>query len=141
MKAEGYSLAATVILLFPMLYFLLASTTFLLAKLSDPVVTWLLRGLFDTYFLAISGCSAFAVLAFAGAGRPGIAAGIGVIAAFAIGARRWFLRRIDRQIEARDAGDAHAPRELRRLHYYGMLYNVVQSVLVIASLNQIVPAS
>jgi len=141
MNADGFSLATTVILLFPMLYFLIASTTFLLARLSDPVVSWLLRGLFNTYFIAVAGCGATGVLAFVLAGRPGVAAGIGVVAAFAIGARRWFLPQLDAQIRARDAGDADAVRQLRRLHVGGMLYNAIQSILVIASIPHVFAAT
>ena len=45
MNAHAYTLLAIVILLFPMLYFLIASLAFFLRKMSDPVVTWMLRGL------------------------------------------------------------------------------------------------
>lgn len=120
-----------------MIYFFFTSFTFLLAKFSDPVVTWLLRGLFNTYFLAVVGCSAAGLLAFLLAERPGIAAGTALVAVAAIGARRWFLRRLDTQIRARDAGDVHAVRQLRRLHVGGMLYNGVQSVIVLASIRHV----
>ena len=137
MHAEPYSLASTIIILLPMLYFLFASMTFLLRQLSDPIVTWLLRGLLDTYFLAVVFCCAAGILAFASAGRPGVAAGIALIGACAIGARRWFLRRLDLQVRARDAGDALAVRQLRRLHVDAMLYNAVQTIVVIASISYV----
>jgi hypothetical protein len=137
MNTDGYSLAATVILLLPMLYFFLSSMTFLLASLRDPTVTWLLRGLFNTYFLGVIGCCAIGILAFVSAGRPAVAAGIGLVAVFAIGARRWFLRQMDAHICARDAGDAHAVRQLRRLHFGGMLYNGIQTTVVIASIPHV----
>lgn len=134
MNAASLSLAATVILIFPMMYFFFASMTFLLARLSDPVVTWLLRGLFNTYFITVVGCCVIGVLAFASAGRPGVAAGLGLVAAISLGARGWFLRRLDASIRARDAGDAQAVRRLRRTHVGGMVYNAVQTCVVIASI-------
>jgi hypothetical protein len=139
MNADSYALAATIILLLPMFYFFFASLAFFLRQFSDPVVTWLLRGLFDTYFLAVVGCCALAILAFLAAGRPGVAAGLGLVAALALGARRWFLRQLDNEIRARDAGDGGAPRQMRRLHVGGILYNAMQGALVIASIPRIFP--
>ncbi|MFZ4406196.1 MAG: hypothetical protein ACOYOH_02590 [Paracraurococcus sp.] len=141
MNAEGYPLAATVILVLPMLYFLFSTITFLLARLSDPVVTWMLRGLFNTYFLALIGCSTLGVLAFGSAGRPDIAAGIGVVAGLALGARRWFLRRLDAAIAARNAGDPAAVRRLRQLHLSGMAYNAVQFAVIVLSIPNVFVAA
>ena len=139
MTADSTALAATIILLLPMVYFFLASLAFFLRTFSDPVVTWLLRGLFDTYFRSVVGASGLAILAFLAAGRPGVAAGLGLIAALALGARRWFLRHLDAEIRARDAGDGRAPRQLRRLHVGGILYNATQGALVIASIPRMFP--
>lgn len=124
-------------MILPMFYFLFTSLTFFLRKLNDPVVTWLLRGLFDTYFIAVIACCVLGILAFVLAGRPAIATGIGLIAAIAFGARRWFLQQLDLQIHARDAGDADAVRRLRRLHVGGILYNAVQTSLIIASIPHV----
>jgi hypothetical protein len=134
MSADGFSLAATIILIFPMLYFLVASPTFLLATLEDPVVTWLLRGLFSFHFRAVSIACLVGAVAFAMAGRPVVAVGIGLIATFAVYARSWFLRRMDAQVSARDAGDADAVRRLRRLHWGGMAYNAAQFGAIVAGI-------
>jgi hypothetical protein len=139
MTADSLSLATIIILLFPMMYFFLASLTFFLRTMSDPVVTWLLRGLFDTYFLALAACGALGVLAFLAAGRPGIAAGLALVGGVALGARRWFLGRLDAAITGRDTGDAAAPERLRRLHVGGIFYNAVQASLAIASIPRIFP--
>ena len=136
MNAQSFALAAAIILLFPMLYFLLASTTFLLRTMSDPIVTWMLRGLLNTYFLALVGCGAAGVLAFASAGWPFVAGGIAVIALCALGARRWFLLQMDRQILARDGGDSQAVRRMRRLHVNAMLYDAVQTAGVVVSISR-----
>jgi hypothetical protein len=132
MSADGFSLAATIILLFPMLYFFIASPTFLLAKLEDPVVTWLMRSLFSFHFRAVTIVCAIGTIAFIVAGRPLVAIAIGAIAALAVYARGWFLGRFDTQVRARDAGEAGAIRELRRLHWRAMAYNAAQFFIVLS---------
>jgi hypothetical protein len=134
MSTDGFSLAATIILIFPMLYFLVASPTFLLARLEDPVVTWLLRGLFSFHFRAVSIACLIGAVAFAMAGRPVVAVAIALIAGLAVYARRWFLLRLDAQMHARDAGDAEAVRNLRRLHWGGMAYNAAQFGVIVAGI-------
>jgi hypothetical protein len=134
MTPDGFALAATIILLCLMFYFAMASLAFLLVKLEIPSVTQLLRGLFNVHFLVVSIAGVIGTVAFAVAGRLVVAIGIGLIAAFAVWARGWFLRRMDAQLSARDAGDANAVRQLRRLHWGGMLCNAVQLVAMVASL-------
>ena len=130
-------LFATIILLVPMGYFLLASPAFLLVKLDIPQVARLLRGMFNAYFLATAIAGVIAMAAFAVTGRLAFAIGIGLIAAFAFSARRWFLRQMDAQISA---GDADAARRLRRLHWGGMLSNAVQVAAIVVSIPYIAPA-
>ncbi|TPG59057.1 hypothetical protein EAH89_06790 [Roseomonas nepalensis] len=139
MTPNGFALLATIVLLGPMLYFLVTSLTFLLRPFSDPVVTWLLRGLFNVHFLLVGGTCGVAALAFLLASRPLVAAGIGTVAALAVAARRWFLVRIDAALRVRDAGDATALRRLRRLHWGGMAYNAAQFLAVTASVSRIFP--
>ena len=132
--SDGVALSAIVILLFPMGYFLLAAPAFLLVKLDIPEVTQLLRGMFNAYFLVLAIAGAIGTVAFALEGRLAVAVVIGLIAAFAVWARRWFLQRWDAQLDARDAGDAGAVRRLRRLHWGGMLCNAVQLAVIVASI-------
>lgn len=139
MTPEGLALAATIILIGPMLYFLIASPTFLLRPLSDPTVTWLLRGLFSVCFSAVAGTCGLAALAFALAGRPPVALGIIIVATIALGARHWFLRRMDAEMCARDGGDAQAPRRLRRLHWGGMAFNLTQLGAILAGIPRMFP--
>jgi hypothetical protein len=134
MTSDGFALAATVLLLFSMLYFQMTSPTFLLVKLDIPTVTWLMRGHFSGHFLVLSIAGVIGTVAFLVAGRPVVAIGIGLIAALAVWARRWFLRHMDAQLKARDAGDADAVRRLRRLHWGGMLCNAIPLVTVVASI-------
>lgn len=134
MTPNAVALASMVILLFPMGFFLLSSPAFLLVKLDIPEVTQLLRGLFSSYFLMVSIAGVIATAAFSVAGRLAFAIGIGLIAAFAVWARGWFLRQMDSQLSARDAGDVDAVRRLRRMHWGGMVSNALQLAVVLGSI-------
>ena len=134
MTPDQFALAATIILLFPMAYFGLASPTFLLVKLDVPQVSKLLRGLFKAYFLMMGIVAVIGTIAFATTGRLVFAVGLGVMAAFAMAAGRWFLHRMDAEIDARDHGVPDAVPRLRRLHWGGMACNALQLVAVVASM-------
>jgi hypothetical protein len=138
MMPDPVVLLTTVILLLPMGYFLLAAPAFLLVKLDVPPVALLLRGMFNGYFLTLAIAGVIGTIAVAVAGRLVLAIGIGLIAAFAVLARRWFLRQMDAELGARDAGDPDAVRRLRRLHYGGMLCNAIQLVAIVGSVPYIV---
>ncbi|AMJ60408.1 hypothetical protein [Bosea sp. PAMC 26642] len=133
MSNDAFAVAAIVAVLLPTLYFLIASPTFLLAKLEDPVVTWLLRGLFSVHFRLICIGSVIGIIALVIAGRPIFTIGPIGIAVLAIAMRRWFLQNMDAELAARDAGDASAVRRLRKLHWRGMAYNAMQFVVIVAS--------
>jgi hypothetical protein len=141
MTRDGLALAAMIILVFPMFYFLLASPAFLLVKLDIQPVTQLLRGLFNAHFLTMSIAGVIGTVAFAVAGRLVFAIGIGLMAACAVWARGWFLRQMDVQLSARDAGDADAVRRLRRLHWGGMLSNAILLAAVVGSIPYVVGTS
>jgi hypothetical protein len=125
MTSNAAALAATIILLFPLGYFFLASPAFLLVRLDIPQVAQLLRGMFNVQFVMMSIAGVIATLTYALAGHPAFAIAIGLVAAFAIFGRRGFLRQWDAQQSAKDAGDADAVRRLRRLHWAGMPCNAV----------------
>ena len=134
MTSDGVALAAIVILLFPTGYFFLASPAFLLVKLDIPQVTQLLRGMFNAHFLMLTIAGLIGTVTFAATGRLAFAIGIGLIAAFAVWARGWFLRQWDAQLSARDAGDAGAVRRLRLLHWGGMLCNAILLFGIVGSI-------
>jgi hypothetical protein len=135
---DALALYAAVILLLPMACFFLSAPAFLLVGLEIPEVTQLLRGMFNGYFLVMGIAGVVAAVAFVAAGRPVFAVGAIAVAVFAIAARRWFLRRLDAALQARDAGAAGAVRRLRVLHLKGMLVNFVQLAVVVASVPRIV---
>ena len=132
MTAEGAALAAIVVLLFPMGYFLLASPAFLLVRLDVPQVAQLLRGMFSIHFAAVSVAGVIGTVAFTIAGHPLLAIGVGVITMLAFWGRGWFLRRWDAQLDADRARDAQAVRQLRKLHWGGMVSNAIQLAAVVA---------
>jgi hypothetical protein len=137
MMPDNVAPFATVILLLPMIYLLLAAPAFLLVRLDIPPVALLLRAMFNGYFLALAIAGVIGTIAVAVVGRLVLAFGIGLIAAFAASSRRWFLRQMDAQLSDRDAGDADAARRLRRLHWGGMLSNAIQLAAVVASIPYI----
>jgi hypothetical protein len=140
MMPDNVALFATIVVLLPMIYFLLASPAFLLVRLDIKPVALLLRAMFSGYFLTVVIAGAIGALAVGVAGRPVLAIGIGLIAAFAELSRRWFLPQMDARLSDRDAGDADAMRGLRRLHWGGMLSNAIQLAVVVACIPYIAVA-
>jgi hypothetical protein len=134
---DNFALFATIILLLPMFYFLLAAPAFLLVRLDIPQVAQLLRAMFSGYFLTLAIAGAVGMVAVAVEGRLLLATGIGLIAAFAASSRRWFLRRMDARLNDRDAD---AVRGLRRLHWGGMASNAIQLALIVACIPYIAVA-
>lgn len=142
MVPDHVAVFATTILLLPMLYLLLAAPAFLLVKLDIRQVAQLLRIMFNGYFLALIGTGLIGTLALAAEGRLLVAMGIGLIVAITVIWRRWFLQHMDAWIRDGDVGSPGAARELRRLHWGGMLGNAVQLAVVLVSIPHIavVPA-
>jgi hypothetical protein len=138
MPPDAVALYAAVILLLPMVGFFLSSPTFLLVGLEIPEVTQLLRGLFNGYFLVMGLAGVVSAVGFVVAGRPAFVVGAIVVAIFATMARRWFLQRIDAELQARAVGIATAVPRLRALHWKGMLANAIQLVVVVGSVPLIV---
>ncbi len=138
---DNIALFATIILLLPMFYLLLAAPAFLLVRLDIVPVTRLLRGMFASYFVALTIAGGIGTLAVLADGRPLLALGLAAVAGFALLSRRWFLQRMDDRIRDRDAGDATAVRRLRWLHWGGMLSNAVQVGGVLACIPQIAAVS
>ena len=137
---DNVALFATIILLLPMIYFLLAAPAFLLVKLDVRPVAQLLRAMFSGYFLTLAIAGAIGTIAVAAHGRLVLAIGIGLIAAFAASSRRWFLQQMDARLSDRDAGVADAVRRLRRLHWGGMLSNAIQLAAIVACIPHIAVA-
>jgi hypothetical protein len=140
MTADQLSLIGVVLPLLPIAYFFLSSLTFFLASFRDPVVTRVLRGLFNTYLIGATACFTLGALAFAAAGRLPVAAALAAAACIASLARPWFLHRIDSHIAARDSGNQTAIPRLRRLHVIGIAYNAAFLLALLTSIPYVVTA-
>ncbi len=139
MSSDVAASFALVIMMAPMAYFLLASPSFLFVKLDIPPVARLLRGMFHGYFIALAIAGVVGTVGLAVAGKTAFLIGIAVVA-FAVLARRWFLRRIDAQLGPEPAGDGGMARRLRQLHVAGMLCNAAQFVAVVGCIPFIMAA-
>ncbi|MGE7473021.1 hypothetical protein ACQKLX_26570 [Bosea sp. NPDC003192] len=133
MMPNPAALFAIVILILPMGYLLLAAPGFLFVKLDVPPVARLMRMMFSAYFQVLAVAAVVGTVVFALTGRWAFVIGIAVLA-FALIERRWFLSRMDAQI---DAWPADVGRRLRRLHYGGMACNALQLAIVIGSVPYI----
>lgn len=51
------------------------------------------------------------------------------------------MRQMDDQLSARDAGNADAVRQLRRLHWSGMLCNAALVTALVASIPYVAPSA
>lgn len=71
MMPDNVALFATIILLLPMFYFLLAAPAFLLVKLDIAPVAKLLRAMFNGYFLTLASAAAIGTLAVAATAGAG----------------------------------------------------------------------
>lgn len=131
------ALYATVIVLFVMAYFALASFAFVFVRLEVDAVARMLRGLFSICYLMLAGAGALAALAYIKLGVPGFAVAMAGIALLALLMRRGFLKRVDAGAVARAAGDRVALRQYRLLHLGGMVVNFVQLVAVASSISLI----
>jgi hypothetical protein len=133
MVPDFIPLYAVVIVLFSLIYFALASISFLLVRLDLPDVSRLFRGLFNVYFWMVGSTGLLATAVFAASGRMVFAAALLLLATTAIGVRRIVLRRIDREQTAWQSGDTAAMCRLRFIHCGGMLANIVLLVTVASS--------
>lgn len=122
-------LFAFVILILPMGYLLLAAPGFLFVKLDILPVARLMRMMFSAYFQVLAVAAIVGTIVFALTGRWAFVIGVAVLA-FALIERRWFLSRMDGEI---DAWPADVGRRLRRLHCGGMACNALQLAIVIGS--------
>src|SRR5262245_32621406 len=135
MLPDFVPLYAVVVLLFCLIYFALASISFLLVRLDIPEVARLFRGLFNVYFWMVCVTGFVATAVFAASGRVAFTAAMLSLAAMATAARSSVLRLIDAQQSACQSGDAAARRRLRLIHWGGMLANFVILATVLSGVR------
>ena len=106
MVPDFVPLYAVVIVLFSLIYFSLASMSFLLVRLDIPEISRLFRGLFNAYFWMVGCTGLVATAVFAASGRMAFTAAMLLLAATAMASRRRVLQLIDTQQTASQSGDA-----------------------------------
>ena len=124
------ALAATVLMLVAMGFFLLGTPPLLLLKYDAPNDARFVRWLFNIYFIVVMLTAAFAAVSYALAGEPAFAAGMGCVAVLAVALRPLMLKRMDALRQTMSPNDAVAIRKFRRLHIAGMLINGIQLAAV-----------
>ena len=135
MVPDFVPLYAVVIVLFSLIYFSLASISFLLVRLDIPEISRLFRGLFNVYFWMVGCTGLVATAVFAASGRMAFTAAMLLLAATAMASRRRVLQLIDTQQTASQSGDTTAMRRLRLIHWGGMLANIVILATVASSVR------
>src|SRR3954467_13035622 len=130
-KAMFPALAATVLMLFAMGYFLLGTLPLLIRLKYDTAAdARFMRGLFNVYFIALACAAALAALSYAFISELAFTVGAGCIAALALVLRALMLKRMDALRATMQPGDPAAVRKFRRLHIAGLLANGVQLAAV-----------
>lgn len=131
------ALAATVVLLVWMDFFMMGSLPLLVLKHDTPLDARFIRGLFNVYYVAVVLTASAAALSFAWSGKPAFAVGMAVIAALAFALRRWIIiPHMDVLRRTIPAIDSSILR-FRWLHIVGMMLNAVQLGTVAWALTQL----
>lgn len=131
------SLAATVILLVWMGFFMMGSLPLLVLRHDTPLDSRFIRGLFNVYYLAVMLTGSAAALCYVWSGRLVFAVGMACIAALAFALRRWIIiPRMDFLRHTIPAADSSI-FQFRRLHIMGMMLNVAQLGAVAWSLTKL----
>src|SRR4051794_23198051 len=119
-------LAAIVLLLVWMGFFMLGSLPLMILKHDTPLDARVIRGLFDVYYKAVMVVAAAGTLTHALAGRQATTAALAAVGTIAFMSRRSILSRMDRLRLTMTPNDAAGIRRFRRLHVLGMVLNVAQ---------------
>ncbi len=138
MPHDAAPLMATIIVLFCLGYFTMASIPFLFVRLDIPEVWRLFRGLFNIYFRVVAIAGLVGAVAFASSGRLEVAAAMLLLAVVPTALRATVLERMDRTQTDRQSGDVLAMRRLRQIHWGAMLANTAILAAVAASVPFIV---
>jgi hypothetical protein len=127
---------ATILLLVPRFYLLLASPAFLLVSPDIPQVAYIFRSVFMGYFFVLVAVGVVATTLYAWDARPIlVVVGMTLLTVFDVIWRRNMMKRIDALQTKIALGFTGFGSQLRRLHYFGMGINAVET----ASLLVLIP--
>ena len=124
----------TVALLVVTAYFLMGSLPLLILKHDTPLDSRFVRSFFNVYYLAAMAAASATALCYALAARPVFAAGAAALALLAYLLRRTLIPKMESLGAQIQAGGGAAVAGFRRMHLTAILVNLVQLVVVVASL-------
>lgn len=119
-----------VALIFPMLFFTLATPPLLVLKHDTPQDGRFVRALFNRYYTVVVIAAGVGALAQVAMGHTAVSLAMAGVAAFEFGLRQWVIPRMDALREKINGGDFAAIAQFRRLHLRGILLNIVQMGVV-----------
>lgn len=137
MLAGAFPFLATVVLLFPMSLFMLASPPLLILKHDTPSDARFIRGLFNIYYMSAMVIAAIGAAGCLIVGKIGVALAMGGLVVAMLGIRRWVIANMDMLRDAIARGESEAIPRFRRLHLAGMVLNVLQLGIVAWGLTRL----
>lgn len=128
------ALAFTVALLVTTAYFIMGSIPLLVLAHDTPLDARFVRGFFNLYYRAAFVAAGATALAYAFAGRLGLAAGAAALAGVAIALRRMIIPKMEALGEQIESRPLDAIAGFRRTHIAAILINIVQLAVILWSL-------
>ncbi len=135
MLAQSIALAATVLTLSSLGFFVLGSTPLLILAHDVHMDAKFIRQVFHYCYRVITLFSGVGAIAHAVTGRMELALPLGLVCALALGMHPWVLARMDGLRPLIDAGDMGAVRRFRHLHAGGIGLNLAQLVAMVVGLS------
>jgi hypothetical protein len=131
------ALVFTVLLLMSLGFSVLGAAPLLILKHDVAMDSRVVRQVFHYCYRIVTVVALVAAVAYASVGRLPLAAGIGCIAALAIGMHHWLLTRMDALRATMHDGDSAALAQFRKLHITGIALNAVQLVAMGFAMTQV----
>ena len=139
MLAKAFPLLATVVLLFWMGFFTLASPPLLVLKHDTPKDANFIRNLFNTYYVVLMTMATIGAAICVYLEKTEVAYAMGGLVIFVFAVRLLFISRMDRLRGVGLVGDSGAVRKFRSLHMAGIALNVVQLGTVAWGMTRLAP--
>ena len=128
------ALVFTVALLVTTAYFIMGSIPLLVLKHDTPLDARFVRGFFNIYYVAAFATASATAVSFALAGRAGFATGAAALAMISVALRKRIIPKMEALGTQIQSNDIAAIPGFRRTHVTAILVNVVQLVVIVASL-------
>ena len=140
MLAKAFPLLATVVLMFWMGFFTLASPPLLVLKHDTPKDANFIRDLFNIYYVMLMTLATIGAAIRIYLEKTEVAYAMFGLVAFVFAVRLLFISRMDRLRGVGLVGDSGAVRQFRHLHIAGIALNAVQLGTVAWGMARLAPA-